>query len=272
MNPGNKLSSRSLSTANTMADETQEYIEHSFSIRAESDCTAYRYLTCERRARREESLFPFLRNIDGKFPGVGNTWLVPTQFAVRLVHRTIKCVPIDSGRADVHPKPRSMVEGTEDLVQQARTSDSRLINRTPVRCCIAAIDATPSKINAQIALFEIANPVARRDAVPRNDAPRSRARITTEHGDYVPARMKMACQNLAHLSAAAGYDDFHEGTYLRHTARIRRDFTSEPIPPRAPTRLAAKTSSVTSPAASPNSRKGSGRSHWVRADGDILVV
>ena len=167
---------------------------------------------------REECFFPTFCNVDRKVPGIGSAWLTAAEFAVCFVHRAIQGVAIDGGGAGVHPKSRCGIERSDHLIQQARALDSRLVNDAPVCRGVAAIDAASGKVNANVALFEVGDPVARRNAIPGNNAPGSGPWITAQDGDRVTLCVKVAGEDMADLSAAAGYDDFHDGRYLRHSA------------------------------------------------------
>src|ERR1019366_3217705 len=165
--------------------KAQECIEHSPSVGAESHRTAYRDLARKRRRSREESFFPSLRNVDGEVPGVGSPWLVAAQLAIALIHGTIQGVPVDGRRAGVHPETGSVVEGSDDLIQQARTLNSRFIDGAPIGWVIPAIDAQSGQVDAHIALCEIGDPVAGRTAIPGNHAPRSGPRCAAEYRNRV---------------------------------------------------------------------------------------
>src|SRR5205814_977537 len=123
--------------------------------------------------------------------------------------RTIQGVSIDGCCAGVQPQPGSMIEGSDDFIQQYSTSNSRFIDGAPVRCCVPAIDASSGQVDAYIAPLEIVNPFARRDAIPKDHAPRSGPWTAAEHSNRVPAHMEVPGEDTAHLSATAGYDNFH---------------------------------------------------------------
>src|SRR4029077_21236207 len=74
MNPGNKLRAGPLPPAEAAANQAEEYVENSTSIRAEGHRTADRDLPRARCRSREESIFPRLRNVDRKLPRVGSAW------------------------------------------------------------------------------------------------------------------------------------------------------------------------------------------------------
>ena len=64
-------------------------------------------------------------------------------------------------------------------------------------------------------MLDVGNPIARRSAIPAHNMPRSRAWITAQYGDRMRMGVKVTGQDLADLSAAAGYD----GIYDERSAR-----------------------------------------------------
>src|SRR5579871_542116 len=120
-----------------------------------------------------------------------------------------------------------MGQRSDHLIQQACAVDSRLINGATIGSVVAAIHAASGKVDAQIALFEVGNPVAWCDAVPDADAPGGWTSIPAQHRDRVPVRMEMTGQDLANLPAASGYDDSHEGRSLLHSSDSAISFKTE---------------------------------------------
>ncbi|MDT7812534.1 MAG: hypothetical protein QOJ42_2450, partial [Acidobacteriaceae bacterium] len=75
-------------------------------------------------------------------------------------------------------------------------------------------DAAAGEVDADVAVFEFGGPGAGDEAVPGDDTPGSGPRAAGEDGDGVVVRVKVAGEDLADLSGAAGDDDSHGGIYL----------------------------------------------------------
>src|SRR6202035_4392338 len=98
------------------------------------------------------------------------------------IHGAIQGVTVDGCRAGVHPQPRSVAERSHDFIQKARASNPRIIDGAPVGCRVPAIDAPAGQINTYVALLQIGNPAAGREAIPENHAPGSGPRTAAEYG------------------------------------------------------------------------------------------
>src|SRR5262249_8279636 len=119
-----------------------------------------------------EGLLPPFGDIDRKVPSLGRAGLVAAQLAIGFAHGAVQGVPVDGGGAGVDPEPGRWVEKCKNLVQEAGAFDTRVVNGSPVCSVIAAIHAPSGEIDADVALGEIRNPRAWRDAVQK----------TTRHG------------------------------------------------------------------------------------------
>src|SRR5262249_49159289 len=95
---------------------------------------------------------------------------------------------------------------------------SRLEDGAAIRGAVAAIHASSREVDAQITVFEIGDPVARREAVPDANAPGTWTRIPAQDRNAVPAGMEVTRQDPANLAAASRYDDLHHGRNLCHAS------------------------------------------------------
>src|SRR5581483_9203047 len=107
-------------------------------------------------------------------------------------------------RARVYPQLRRIRHLRDRLANLARRLHARIANRAAVGIVIAAIDTAAREIDADVAACELA------DARPIGHAPRFRARIAAENDHGVSLSMKMAREDVPHLTAAAGNNDFHD--------------------------------------------------------------
>src|SRR5258708_3047168 len=95
MNPRDKLSARQRGSAQTVANKIQKYIEDAASISAEGHGAPESNLSDSRSRGGEESLFPSLRNLNRKVPGVGCPCLVTAKLPGRFIHWPIKSVEVN---------------------------------------------------------------------------------------------------------------------------------------------------------------------------------
>ena len=148
-------------------------------------------------------------------------------------------MPINRRCTRVDPNPRRMPERADDLVQQARTPDPRVVDGPPIHACITAIHASTGEVDTNIRPFQCPDPLARSQPIPLNDPPRSRPWRLTQDRDRMAFRMKVPRENPPDLPASTRNDDLHR--YFRHGRSLTRRRRAGPTPrahrARATTRL-----------------------------------
>jgi hypothetical protein len=107
-----------------------------------------------------------------------------------------------------------VIEPGDDLVEELRGEDAGVEDGAAIGGIVAAVDAAAGEVDADVAVFEFGDPRAGGDAVPFDDAPGCGMRAATEDGYGVVVRVKVAGEDLAYLSGAAGDDDSHVGFYF----------------------------------------------------------
>ena len=90
--------------------------------------------------------------------------------------------------------------------------DARVVDGAAIGRGVAAVDAAAGKVDADVGAFKVFGPGADVFAIPMNRLPGRGVGAAGEHGDVVAALLKVARQDLAHLSAAAGQDDAQRAT------------------------------------------------------------
>jgi hypothetical protein len=94
-------------------------------------------------------------------------------------------------------------------MQQTSRADPRFRNQTPIRLVIAAVYATSREIDQGIGTFEVRDPIAKREAVPRSRPPFLGVRMTADNGHLMTLFLEMARQYAADLPCPARYHDSH---------------------------------------------------------------
>ena len=101
----------------------------------------------------------------------------------------------------------------DDLVEEERGTHARIADGAAVGRVVAAIDTAAGQVDADIALFQVSDPVAGSHSVPLGDVPGGGLRVAAEDGYGVALREEVASEDAADLSAAAGNHNSH-GRYL----------------------------------------------------------
>jgi hypothetical protein len=97
-----------------------------------------------------------------------------------------------------------MIEGSNHLFQQERASTARFIDGAPVLCGVTAIDTSPGKVDAHVALLQLRDPGARREAIPANHAPWRWAWAEAKDDDRVALCVVVARKYVTHAPTTAG--------------------------------------------------------------------
>src|SRR6185437_13468887 len=126
MNPRNKLSARQRSSAETVANKIQKHIEDAASISAEGHGAPEGNLSNPRSRSGEEGLFPSLRNLNRKVPGVGGSCLVTAKLPGRFIHWPVKSVAVNGCSTGIEPNCRRVFDRGNCLMEDMRRQHTRV--------------------------------------------------------------------------------------------------------------------------------------------------
>ncbi len=125
---------------------------------------------------------------------------------------------VNSGRRGIEPYAGRICERRDDLTEEVRGCDARVVDFYAIVGGVAAVDAAASEIDADVRTVKIISPEARRLRVPVHGLPLSRMGRAGENDDLVAAALKMPCENVPDLSTSTGYDNAQR-THCRKTTR-----------------------------------------------------
>ena len=120
---------------------------------------------------------------------------------------------IYGGGGGVHPQAGRVGEAREDMTEETRGEDARVVDFSAILEVVTAVDAAACEVDADVRAVEGFGPAAFGEAVPVNGLPGCGVGAACEDGDVVAGGLKVAGEGLTDLAAAAGENDA-EG--LRH--------------------------------------------------------
>ena len=153
-----------------------------------------------RRRRIFQGALPRSRHLDAEAPGIRRIWFRPADDAGGFIVRRVISMGVNRRRACLEPNARGRPRLRNRIADHLRRLQTRLRDDSAIRGSVATVHTLACQIDNRIGRLKFLRPLAERFAIPRDGSPREVSVRSTQHDDFMTARVKSPRQHLAKLT------------------------------------------------------------------------